>query len=134
MNCSPMNAAVRRYTWRISITMSFYVVFLISAVWLFSHRHPSGGLAYGLALLPALPVVGVLVVVGLYLAEEKDEFLRNLLVQAMVWGMGVTLAVTTLWGFLELFVPVPHLQLYLVFPIFWFVVAVASPLLRRRYE
>ena len=134
MNRSPMNAAVRRYTYRFMTLMLFYVVFLVAAVWTFSHRHPAGPPAYGLALLPALPIVGMLVVVGLYLAEEKDEFLRNMFVQSMVWGIGGTLAVTTVWGFLELFVPVPRLQPYLVFPIYWGFVGVATALLKLRYR
>jgi hypothetical protein len=134
MICSSMNPAVRRYTRRMMTAMAFYMVFLVVAVWSFNHRHPVGPLAYGLALLPAVPVVGILLVVGLYLAEEKDEFLRNMFIQAMVWGIGAVLAVSTVWGFLELFVPVPHLQLYLIFPMFWVVVGVAAALLQRRYR
>ena len=42
--------------------------------------------------------------------------------------------VTTIWGFLELFVPVTHLQLYLIFPLFWFLVGVSGWLLRMRYR
>ena len=134
MICSPVNPAVRRYTFRMAISMLFYCVFLVAAVWTFPRYHPMGLPAYGLALLPALPVVGILVVVGFYLGEEKDEFLRNLFIQAMVWGIGATLAVTTVWGFLELFVPVPHLQLYLIFPLFWAFVGIAAGLLRLRYR
>lgn len=130
----PINAAVRRYTFRFMTLMLFYVLFLVPAVWTFSHRHPTGPGAYFLAILPALPIVGMLVVVGLYLAEEKDEFLRNMFVQSMVWGIGATLALTTVWGFLELFVPVPHLQPYLVFPIYWAFVGVATVLLKLRYR
>ena len=39
-------------------------------------------------LLPAIPIIGIIAVVGLYLAEEKDEFQRNLLIQSMLWGLG----------------------------------------------
>lgn len=131
---SPMNAAVRRYTYRFTVLMLFYVVFLVAAVWTFSRHDPAGLPAYSLALLPASPIVAMLVVVGLYLAEESDEFLRNLFVQSMVWGIGATLTVTTVRGFLELFVPVPHLQPYLVFPIFWAFVGVATCILRLRYR
>lgn len=134
MICSPMNAAVRRYTYRFMTLMLFYIVFLVAAVWTFGHHHLGGPAAYALAVLPALPVVGMLGVVGFYLAEEKDEFLRNMFVQSMVWGIGATLAVTTVWGFLELFVPVPHLQPYLVFPIYWAFAGVATALLKLRYR
>jgi hypothetical protein len=134
MLCSPMNAAVRRYTYRMMTAMTVYCIFLFAAVWTFRHRHPAGIFAYALAILPAVPIVAVIVIVGLYLAEEKDEFLRNLLVQSSVWGIGGTLAVTSIWGFLELFLPVPHFDLYLVFPMFWVFVGISSALIRMRYR
>jgi len=74
------------------------------------------------------------VVVGLYLAEEKDEFQRTVLIQSMLWGMGATLAVTSVWGFLENFVQVAHFDLYLVFPLFCFFVGVFTPLVKARYR
>lgn len=135
MNCSSStNLAKRRYTWRLIVAMVFYVVFLFVSIRAFRHGHPQGLLAYVLALLPALPVVSLLGVVGLYLGEEKDEFQRNLFVQSLVWGIGATLAVTTSWGFLELFLAVPHLDLYLVFAVFWVAVGISSPFLRLRYR
>jgi len=49
---------------------------------------------------------------GLYLAEETDEFQKNLAVQSMVWGIGATLSVTVTWGFLENFVQLRHMDLF----------------------
>jgi len=71
---------------------------------------------------------------GIYLAQEKDEFQRNILVQSLLWGIGGTLAVTTTWGFLELFAGVTHFQTYLTLPVFCFFFGVASPLLKRKYR
>lgn len=134
MSCFPVNPAISRYHLRLVSTMVVYVVFLISSTLIFKHMHPVGIIAYALALLPALPIIGVIIIVGIYLAEEKDEFLRNLLIQSMLWGIGVVLTLATAWGFLELFTTVPHLQIYLAFPLFWFVVGMANPILRRRYR
>jgi hypothetical protein len=78
--------------------------------------------------------VGVLVIVGLYLADEKDEFERALIVQSMIWSIGGVLATTTVWGFVEMFVKVPHFALYLIFPLFWFFVGVSGCVLRVRYR
>jgi hypothetical protein len=128
------NPAIRRYLYRFLIVMGLYVVFLITAVRGFHVYHPTGWAAYLLAILPALPVIGVIVIVGLYLSEEKDEFQRAILVESMMWGIGATLSVTTAWGFLENFVPVPHFDLFLVFPLFWGVVGVAKGLLRLKYQ
>jgi hypothetical protein len=134
MFCVPKSPAIKRYTSRFTVVMVVYVVFILLVAWAFKSYHPKGLIAYALAVLPALPIIGMLVVVGLYLAEEKDEFIRNLQVQSMLWGIGGTLAVTTVWGFLEDFAHVPHMDLFLVFPIFWFFVGVSTPIVRRRYR
>jgi hypothetical protein len=134
MICLPKNPAIRRYTWRFASVMALYVVFLFLAAWEFHHRHPTGVLAYLLAVLPSLPILGGLVVVGLYLGEERDEFQRMVMVQSMLWGIGATMAVTTVWGFLELFVQVQHFDLYLVYPLFWFFVGIFTPIMQARYR
>ena len=134
MTCSPKNAAHRRYLVRFFSSMGLYVVFVLLAVWMFKHLHPTGAIAYGLAVLPALPLIASIVVWGLYLLEEQDEFQRNVLIQSMLWGIALTLGVLTVWGFLELFVLVPHFQLYLAYPLFAFFVGVSAPLLKRRYR
>lgn len=134
MTCLPKTAAARRYTRRLLLTMVAYALLLIVVVFAFKHYHPTGALAYMLALLPAIPIIGVMAVVGLYLAEEKDEFQRNLLIQTMLWAIGATLATTSIWGFLEEFVNIPHLQPYLVFTLFWMFVGFAAPFISRRYR
>lgn len=134
MFCLPKSAATRRYLYRFLATMMFYVLFLFGAVWAFPRFHPTGVLAYLLAILPALPIIGGIVVVGIYLAEEKDEFQRTLFIQAMIWGIGATLSLTTAWGFLEVFQLVPHFELYLVFPLFCTLTGFASGMLKARYR
>lgn len=134
MICLVNNLAVRRYLYRLLGMMLIYVLFLFLAVWGFKHWHLTGGLAYLLAIFPSLPIIGGMVVVGLYLTEEKDEFQRTVLIQSMIWSIGATLSVTTVWGFLENFVQVPHLDLYQVFPLFCFFVGIFTPFLKARYR
>lgn len=128
------NAATRRYHRRFFPAMALYIVFVFSASWAFPRYHPVGIAAYLLAVLPAIPIVAVIIIVGLYLADEKDEFQRAFLVQSMIWSIGATLSVTTIWGFLELFAKAPHLPPFLIFPLFWFFVGLATPLLKLRYR
>ena len=134
MTCAPHNAASRRYTYRFLPAMISYAIFFLISTWIFKHHHPAGALAYGLALLPALPLIATMVAAGLYLIEEQDEFQRNMLIQSMLWGIGATLAVTTTWGFLEQFTGVPHFDAYLAYPLFWLCVGIATPLLKLRYR
>ena len=134
MDCMPKNPATRRYTRRFFATMAAYVVIILLVVWLIKHFHPTGPLLYILAVLPSVPILGVILVVGLYLVEEKDEFQRNVLIQSMLWSIAFTLATTTVWGFLQDFAGTIGFQPYLAFPLFWFFVGVATPFLKRRYR
>jgi hypothetical protein len=134
MRCLPQNKAQRRYLARFFPAMSLYVIFLFLVTWLFKQHHPTGPTAYILAALPALPVITVLGIVGLYLTEEKDEFERSIIVQSQLWGIGATLAITTFWGFLEVFLPVTHLPAYLTAVIYWTCVGIATPFIRLRYR
>jgi hypothetical protein len=134
MICQTNNPAVSRYNSRFIGMMLVYVFILLLTVWIFKHHPPSGFLAYLLAILPSLPLIAGLVVVGEYLAEEKDEFQRTVFVQAMLWSIGATLSVTSVWGFLENFNRAPHMDLYMVYPLFWAFVGVSVPLLKARYR
>jgi uncharacterized YccA/Bax inhibitor family protein len=134
MICSTNNPAARRYMWRFSVTMLFYILFLVLAVWVFVRYHPAGPLAWLLALLPALGIVGQIAAFGMYLAEEKDEFQKNLGVQSMIWGIGATLSVTVVWGFLENFVHLRHMDLILVYPLFCMCSGISFGLLQLRYR
>jgi hypothetical protein len=125
----------RTYLIRFTPLMIAYVVILAGVDWLFAHGHaPAGPLRYLLAAAPGLPVVGVIWAMGAYVAAEPDEFARSVMVQAMLWGLGVTLSVTTVWGFMENFAAAPHLDLYLVFPLFMIAFGIAQPLVRARYR
>ena len=119
MICSTNNPAQRRFFYRFAVVMLLYAALLVPTVIAFVHYRPVGMMAYALAVLPALPILGMLLVIGMYLAEEKDEFIRNAQIQSLLGGMGLTLALVSVWGFLENFTHVPRLQLFLVYPIFW---------------
>ncbi len=134
MNCLTNNPAARRYLRRNIITMLLYALSLAVTTSVFLRYHPAGPLAYALAVLPAIPLVGLLAIFGLYLAEEKDEFQRFIGVQAMLWGIGGTLAVTNIWGFLESFVHLRHLNPILDAVIFWIFVGISIPFLLARYR
>lgn len=112
-----MNPAQRRYVRRFMPTMAMYVVTLFACVWGINRAEPQGVLLVLLSVLPSLPILGVIVVMGLYLSEERDEFIRARLVTAMVGGIGITLAVTSVWGFLENSGVVPHFMTMLAFPL-----------------
>src|SRR5690348_14770238 len=98
---SGAKAAYRRYLWRFFPTMLAYVVIVFAVSWLFdNHQEPAGPIAYALAVLPAIPIIGIIVIMGLYVVEDKDEFMRMRHVMALLIGMGLILSLTVAWGFL----------------------------------
>jgi hypothetical protein len=114
--------------------MLAYIALLVVVSLYFHRLHPTGPVAYLLAVLPALAIIGQIVVVGIYLVEEKDEFQRNLFIQALLWGLGGVLALTSTWGMLETFTHIEHFQPTWTFTTFWLCVGVSTPFLMRRYR
>lgn len=134
MFCAFSNPAIRRFMMRFLACMLAYAMTLVLSFWVFVRFHPTGILAWVLAVFPALAIVAQIVACGMYLAEEKDEFVRNVLVQSMIWGIGATLAVTTTWGFLEGFVHIRHLDPTLVYPLFWALTGISYGGIKMRYR
>lgn len=50
------------------------------------------GLVFLFAILPAVPMLLILLFLGRYLARESDEFVRMMVVKALLWGAAVTVA------------------------------------------
>jgi multisubunit Na+/H+ antiporter MnhB subunit len=134
MYCPPKNPAMRRFSRRIVTTMAWYATTLILALLARKHLHPNLAFAGLLAIATAIPVVAVIAVVGLYLKEETDEFQHQLLTQMILWATGCTLTTTTIWGLLELFTPVPRLEAFSIFSLFWVFFGIVSVLLNLRYR
>jgi hypothetical protein len=111
--------ATRRYNRRVIILSLVYVAALFSAVYVFKHQLVSGPAAWIVATLPALPIIGIFVVIGRLLIEETDEYLRMLMIRQTLWASGFSLSLATLWGFLESFELVGHIESYYV-AVLWF--------------
>jgi hypothetical protein len=62
------------------------------------HDHPGMVLVYLFAIFPAIPVAFIVAAAGRYLARETDEFIRMLVMQSLLWGLGVTMVADTLLG------------------------------------
>lgn len=111
--------ALKRYNKRVIWLSLVYVIFLFAAVYGFNHELLHGAAAYMAAVLPALPIIGVFGAIGRYLVEEPDEYVRMLMVRQSLWASGFALSVATVWGFLESFELVGHIDAYYV-AVLWF--------------
>ncbi|TCS12631.1 hypothetical protein [Caulobacter sp. BK020] len=130
----PLRPPMRRYLLRFGISMSAYVVLLIGAMMLHRHGLTQGPLGYLIALAPAAAILGTIASMGFYLAEETDEFHREVLIQSLLWGMAVTLGAASVWGFLETFGKAPHAPAWAVVPVFAVAMGLSQPFIARRYR
>ncbi len=128
LNHLHVSAASRRYTIRLAVAMFCYVALL--SLCMLRYEHPAHSLTVLLAVLPAIAMVAVIVVVGLYLKEQKDEFQRELLIQALLWGMGATLAISSVSGFLEANAGSPHVPAFYIFVLFWAITGIVGVIQR----
>ncbi len=111
--------SLRRYNRRVIALSLAYAALLFPVVWLFRREPPVGGIAYLLAILPALPIIGIFAAIGRYLVEERDEYLRLLMTRQTLIASGLALSAAMAVGFLESFGLVPSIHSYW-FAILWF--------------
>jgi len=112
--------AARRYTRRLAIAMTAYLITLFLAVTLVRKGDVTGTLAWMLAVLPGVCIASVFWAYGRLLVEETDEYQRMLLVRQSLIATGFTLSIVTIWGFLETFDLVKHVDAFFIAPL-WFI-------------
>ena len=112
--------AQRRYLMRLAVSMVAYIATLALALRLVGSGQVVGAPAVALAVLPGLSVAGVFWAIGRLLIEESDEYLRMLLVRQTLVATGFTLTLATIWGFLENFEIVEHVDAFYI-AVLWFV-------------
>ena len=113
------STAWKRYNWRVVWLSLIYAAFLIAAVYGFKHAMIPAAFKYLVAVLPALPIIAIFGAMGRYLIEEQDEYVRMLMVRQTLWASAITLSLATIWGFLESFELVSHIDAYYV-SVVWF--------------
>ena len=128
------NPVFRRFLYRLCAVTLLSPLFTYPAIWAFVHHRLIGVSAYVLAVLAALPFIGMIAVLGLYIAGLKDELVRSIFIRSLLWSMGATLLAISVWGFLELFVLVPHMQPLLILPVFGLFLCLSLYTVGRRYE
>ncbi len=78
-----------------------------------------GPLVWVLALIPGLAMVGIFYAIVMLIIEQKDEFIRMLILRQLIIGTGIALSFAAVWGFLEYFGLVDHIYpLYFVVAFF----------------
>ena len=135
MNCATVQSqAARRYLVRLAITMSIYIATLFITIRTLKSFHPNHFVAILLALLPAIPIVGAIAIVALYLREETDEFQRAVLTEKLLWALACTLTTTSIWGFLEMYAAAPPMPAFWIFVLYSAFVGLVGIPIQMRYR
>ncbi len=120
MSSSPRtDPAFRAYLRRFFPTMAIYVALVFVSPWLIDTMQLQGPLLWTIAILPALPLMGVFWIIGMLLVELRDEYVRMLEIRKALVATGFAMSAASAWGFLEIYADAPHLPLFWV-PILWF--------------
>ena len=112
------STAWKRHSRRILWLSLVYAAILPAALLTFKYGHLHGAVAYLVAVSAAIPILGIFAAIGRYLVEEQDEYVRMLMVRQTLWASGFVLSLATVWGFLENFGLVRHIDAYFI-GVFW---------------
>ncbi len=110
---------IRRYNRRLASAMVIYVISLFAAKYLISRGMVEGPIIWILGSVPGLAVASVFYAIAKLIIEQKDEFIRMLIVRQTLIATGVALSIATVWGFLENFGLVAHVDAYWI-AVIWF--------------
>src|SRR5271154_3483005 len=67
-----------------------------------------------IASIGALPIVMMMIAIARYLIRETDEYVRNLVIQSILWGFGLVMVADTILGYLIAYQSI-HLRSFGVF-------------------
>jgi hypothetical protein len=109
--------AYRRYKQRSMLGAATYVATTGVATWLIPDNAPPSAGPVALSIVAGAGVLVWIWAMARYLIELDDEYVRMLQVRGMLVATGVTFAVTSMWGMVELFTTAPRLPVFFVFPI-----------------
>jgi hypothetical protein len=117
MTNASRNPAYRRYTGRMIPLSLAYVGAVGLASWLIPDGAAANVATVAIALVPGLAALGWIWAMARFLVELDDEYLRMLEIRKFLIATGFALAITSVWGLLELFTTVPALPIFFVWPL-----------------
>lgn len=103
---------MKRYLLRMAISMVIYLVSLFACEWLIEDRGLTGFPAFVLVCIPGLAFAALFWIFARLIIEERDEFQRLLYVRQGMVATGIALSAAAVWGFLERYFLVDHVEAF----------------------
>lgn len=122
-------AAGRKYVFRTMAFMSGYVAINVAAIFGAFDDIGSTPAAWALALTVSAPVVGQ-IWATLSLMRDSDEFVRAVTAKQFIVASGLAMAIASVWGFGESYADAPHVDAWIIYPLFWACFGVVAPFIR----
>jgi len=104
----------RRFLVRLAAAAAILVLSVRGARYLIEQGTIEGPILWGLAVIPGVAMISIFYAYGMLIIEQKDEFIRMLLLRQLIIGTGIALSFAIVWGFLEEFGLVAHIYPYYV--------------------
>ncbi len=118
----------QRYIIHTLTLMSLYVILNVAAIFGVVD-HLSRMLTWVFALAVAFLVIGQIWATMVYM-RDADEFLRGITARRFIAAAGITMAIYSTWGFLEVYAGAVSAPTCMIFGIFWGAFGAVSPFIR----
>jgi len=118
--------AAKRYQRRFAVVTALYIALVATNTALTHLGDPAPFVAGLMAVLTALPIAAMLALLGIYLREETDEFVRDRTIMSMLIATGVLLSVASIIGMLQFEDLVGTVKVFLAFPLWCAVWGIAQ--------
>lgn len=99
----------RRFLSRMASSMAALALSVVLAGYFIGNDLTNHPLVWVLAFAHGLAIIGFFYAIVMLLIEQKDEFIRTLVLRQLIFGTGVLFSFSAVWGFLEYFGLVEHI-------------------------
>jgi uncharacterized membrane protein len=106
--------------------MAVYLALVVCATLLVRHGMVHGSAVYVWSVLPALPVILVIALMGQYLQEETDEYMRLITMRSLLVATGALLGMLVVSDFLRSYTRTGDLPPFVSFVVFCLAFAAAQ--------
>ena len=124
--CKDTTKAIKRYQRRVLIVTGVYLVMVLGGAELVKHVQLGQAMLYTVAVVIACPMVALLAVIGLYLQEETDEFLRLQMMRSLLVGTAALMALLVVSDFVRMMANGPELRPLVGFVLFFVAFGIAQ--------